>query len=141
MRRRRRLRWSILLATALALAGCAGSPTLAALDAAPGGTVPPNEVQNSGTVDGDSIRHLVTHESIDYFAARALEPDNHDVCVIVVPDEEGWIAGCGVLRDGLISTVRMDGTPEVALVADGGAEESLQGEGWTQIHENLWVRD
>ncbi|MBP2414476.1 hypothetical protein JOF48_003275 [Arthrobacter stackebrandtii] len=141
----RRTRLAVFLAAGvLLLSACGGSPGLAALDrAATAQDELPADVEFSPGFEAASVRLLATENGLKFYAAQGA--DRRTVCLAVVSVEGpgGWTAGCGTLATAGTLVDVGSGPLEVsaALTADGTTAELMESDGWTKVHENVYIRE
>lgn len=148
---KRRIGMVLGLGALLMVTGCSQGGTGIALFEEPAGAADsidtaagPLEADAWEGIDSQSVRFVADHEGVSYYLATPADPElAGGVCLVA--GEPGAIACGGPSPDGPppgSPVMTLDfGTGEAAVFRDGADTSKLTDEGWTQIHENLLVRD
>lgn len=85
-----------MVGLAVLLAACTSSGvSYAALEreAQPSDELPEVVAGGSDEIDADSARFVGEHDGADLWLARTEQPGN--ICLVVYPNDNDWVAGCG----------------------------------------------
>ncbi|MGW9551020.1 hypothetical protein ACWG8W_08195 [Citricoccus zhacaiensis] len=139
---KRRIGTVLGLGALLMVTGCSqGGTGIALLDEPATGQL---EAPAWEGIDPQSVRFVADHEGVSYYLATPADPEL-DGGLCLVAGEPGAIACGGPSPDGPppgSPVLTLDfGTGEAAVFRDGADTSELTDEGWTQVHENLLVRD
>ncbi len=139
---KRRIGTVLGLGALLMVTGCGQGGTGIALLDEP--ATEPLEADAWEGIDPQSVRFVADHEGVTYYLATPADPEL-DGGVCLVAGEPGAIACGGPSSAGPppgSPVLTLDfGTGEAAVFRDGAETSDLTVEGWTQVHENLLVRD
>jgi len=132
---------SLLIAfSVLAMTACTSVSDLEILEQEPQPDQPAAKAsQIPEIIDPGSLRFAVEYQGANYFIGTST--DKKMGCVLAYPTTgTNWLSGCGLLggSNAIVNTSNGSGT-QVLLVADDADPKSLTGDGWTQIHQNIYL--
>ncbi|TDU22489.1 hypothetical protein EDF61_10919 [Arthrobacter sp. JUb115] len=130
----------LIASSALVMTACASASDLGILEQDPLPEQPTAQAsQIPEIIDPGSLRFAVEYEGANYFIGTST--DKKMGCVLAYPTTgSNWLSGCGLLggNNAIVNTSNGTGT-QVLLVADDADPKSLTGDGWTQIHQNIYL--
>lgn len=130
----------LIASSALVMTACASTSDLGILEQDPLPEQPAAQAsQIPEIIDPGSLRFAVEYEGANYFIGTST--DKKMGCVLAYPTTgSNWLSGCGLLggSNAIVNTSNGTGT-QVLLVADDADPKSLTGDGWTQIHQNIYL--
>lgn len=124
----------------LAMTACTSASDLKILEQDPQSEQPTAQAsQIPEIIDPDSLRFAVEYQGANYFIGTSV--DRKMGCVLAYPTTgTNWLSGCGALGGSnvIVNTSNGSGT-QLLLVVDDADAKSLTGDGWTQIHQNIYL--
>lgn len=130
----------LITASVLGMTACASGSDLKILEQDPQPEQPTaHSSQIPEIIDPGSLRFAVEYQGANYFIGTST--DKNMGCVLAYPTTgNNWLSGCGALggNNVIVNTSNGSGT-QVILVGDGADPRTLIDDGWTQIHQNIYL--